>query len=330
MLIMENYIDPSFIVTAGTIISYSGKNPVQEIPGKPGNIRISAIGDAAFMESQALQCVIIPEGVKRIGHTAFHLCTELQSVLFRGDIPQVDDNSAFSCCNKLSDITINKMRLSQKEYIRIKNASAKTDSGLYISGEIPENNRLRELINSVYSVNCSELYVPADSRALYVQPEYDIKAGVFRLDKKIRAVGLSDSSGFVREEKAVSEFIKNRKEETSDKKTEQNNDIAFRTNKTILPRKKVIFTFDDTKTTNENGEVFIKAIISFGYIFTMSAQGVLYNGKQYYIYRRHYLNDSRDMKYIRRDIAVFSENRLVTDRKEATEVYAKYKLLSIL
>lgn len=56
MLIMENYIDPSFIVTAGTIISYSGKNPVQEIPGKPGNIRISAIGDAAFMESQALHC----------------------------------------------------------------------------------------------------------------------------------------------------------------------------------------------------------------------------------------------------------------------------------
>lgn len=47
-------------------------------------------------------------------------------------------------------------------------------------------------------------------------------------------------------------------------------------------------------------------------------------------FAEYYLPSTSEMNYIRRDTAVFSKGGLVTNKREAQEVYAKYKLLSIL
>jgi hypothetical protein len=94
--------------------------------------------------------------------------------------------------------------------------------------------------------------------------------------------------------------------------------------------KTIIFTFDDTKTREEKGKVFIHATLKIGYFFWQSAQPVIYEKKQYYIYRRYYLSDDPEIGYVRRDIAAYSQRGLVNNRVEAQNVYAKYKLLSIL
>ena len=74
----------------------------------------------------------------------------------------------------------------------------------------------------------------------------------------------------------------------------------------------------------------INATLKIGYFFWQSAQSVIYDKKQYYIYRRYYLSSDPEIEYVRRDIAAYSEKGLVTNREEAQNVYAKYKLLSIL
>ena len=98
----------------------------------------------------------------------------------------------------------------------------------------------------------------------------------------------------------------------------------------VSKEKTIIFTFDDTKTKEDKEKVIINATLKIGYFFWQSAQPVIYDKKQYYIYRRYYLSSDPEMGYVRRDIAAYSEKGLVTNREEAQSVYAKYKLLSIL
>ena len=85
-----------------------------------------------------------------------------------------------------------------------------------------------------------------------------------------------------------------------------------------------------TEIRKEKGKVFIHATLKIGYFFWQSAQPVIYEKKQYYIYRRYYLSDDPEIGYVRRDIAAYSQKGLVNNRVEAQNVYAKYKLLSIL
>ena len=118
--------------------------------------------------------------------------------------------------------------------------------------------------------------------------------------------------------------------ELSGGKAEEEVDRYVRTGKACHKNRCAIFTFDDTKTREENGNFLICASLKIGYFFWQSSQPVMYEGKKYYIYRRHYLNPGDEFRFVRRDIAVYSDKGLVTDKKEAQEVYAKYRLLSIL
>ena len=67
-----------------------------------------------------------------------------------------------------------------------------------------------------------------------------------------------------------------------------------------------------------------------GYHFWQSLVPVNYDGKLYYIYRRHFLSSKTNLNYIRNDVKVVSDTGENVILEEARRVYAKYKLLSIL
>lgn len=325
---MENYMDGSFVITNNTIITYSGQHPTLKIPGRFADIEISRIGDGSFMESSKLQCVILPPNTKEIGSQAFNQCPVLTSAFVPGGLSYVG-YGAFGNCQILSDITIYGLELTTSEYQTYKTASNRCSDGTYVLRELPKNEIVSKLVSSI--TNAKPAYrIPDEISSLFQMAEFDEQKGKFSLEKNIPVIGFSVPSVPTTENKAFYEHIHDGTTEIYDGKAEQKNDWYVRVGKIPTKEKTIIFTFDDTKTKEDKGKVIINATLKIGYFFWQSAQSVIYDKKQYYIYRRYYLSSDPEIEYVRRDIAAYSEKGLVTNREEAQNVYAKYKLLSIL
>jgi len=325
---MENYMDGSFVITNNTIITYSGQHPTLKVPGRFADIEISRIGDGSFMESSKLQCVILPPKTKEIGSQAFSQCPALTSAFVPGGITYVG-YGAFGNCQVLSDITIYGLELTASEYHTYKTASNRSSDGTYVLREMPKNEIVSKLVSSVTNAKPA-CRIPDEISSLFQMAEFDEQKGKFSLEKNIPVIGFSVPSVPTTENKAFYDHIHSGATEIYDGKAEQKNDWYVRVGKMPAKEKTIIFTFDDTKTKEDKGKVIINATLKIGYFLWQSAQPVIYDKKQYYIYRRYYLSSDPEMEYVRRDIAAYSEKGLVTNREEAQNVYAKYKLLSIL
>ncbi len=325
---MENYMDGSFVITNKTIITYSGQHPTMKLPGRFADIEISRIGDGSFMESSKLQCVILPPQTKEIGTQAFWQCPVLTSAFVPGGLISVG-TGAFGNCQILSDIAIYGLELTASEYHTFKNAGNRSSDGIYVLREMPQNELVQKLVSSVTNAKPARK-IPDDISSLFQMAELDEQKGKFSLEKNIPVIGFTVPSVPTTENRAFYDHIKNGSTEIYDGKAEQKNDWYVRVGKNPVKEKTIIFTFDDSKTKEEKGRYLVNATLKIGYFFWQSAQPVICEKKKYYIYRRYYLSSDPELEYVRRDIAAYSEKGLVTNREEAQNVYAKYKLLSIL
>ena len=66
---------------------------------------VTKIGRSAFRDCTSLTSIVIPEGVKKIGECAFQVCTSLTSVAINGKIKKIE-LSTFSDCTALESITL--------------------------------------------------------------------------------------------------------------------------------------------------------------------------------------------------------------------------------
>lgn len=325
---MENYMDGSFIVANNTIITYSGQHQTLKVPGRFADIEVTRIGAGSFMESSKLQCVILPPKTNEIGRLAFSQCPALTSTFVPGGLTYVGDN-VFGNCQALTDITIYGLELTASEYYAYKTASNHSSDGTYVLHKFPKNEVVSKLVSSITNAKPA-CRIPGEISSLFQMPENDEQKGKFSLEKNIPVIGFSVPSVPTTENKAFYEHIHSGMSEFYDGKSEQKNDWYVRVGQIPAKTKTIIFTFDDTKTKEKQGKFIIDATLRIGYFFWQSAQPLIYDKKQYYIYRRYYLNSNPEIEYIRRDIAAYSEEGLVTNREEARNVYAKYKLLSLL
>ena len=76
------------------VVSYGGKS-----------YNVTAIGEAAFRQSEGLTSVVIPISVKEIGTDAFYYCTSLTSVVIPSSVTTIG-NYAFNYCTSLTNMTI--------------------------------------------------------------------------------------------------------------------------------------------------------------------------------------------------------------------------------
>ena len=94
-----------FDETTGTITKYIGSATNVEIPSTINGIKVTAIGEYAFIDCTALASVKIPSSVTSINEGAFYRCSALKSVEILNGLKTIGD-SAFMDCTALTDITI--------------------------------------------------------------------------------------------------------------------------------------------------------------------------------------------------------------------------------
>ena len=325
---MKNYMDGSYIVVNNTIIAYNGQHSVIKIPIRFADMEISRIGDGSFMELSRLCSVTLPPQIKAIGCQAFWQCSGLMEAFIPGGISYVGLN-AFGNCPNLEEITIYGLELTPSEYHMFKTMGKRSHEGIYVLREMPQSPLVQMLAASINHAKPAT-NMPDDLPLLFQMSDLDERRKQLSLDRNISVIGFDVPSVPTTENSAFFAHIKNAASENYARKADQQNDYYVRVGSVPSKEKTIIFTFDDAKTKEKNGKYLIHATLKIGYFFWQSAQPIICEKKQYYIYRRYYLSADSELEYVRRDMAVYSKNGLVTDRAEAQNVYAKYKLLSIL
>jgi hypothetical protein len=78
--------------TTGEIKGYTGSSPHITIPYSFGGVNVTKIYQGAFQENTYIKTIIIPASISTIGRQAFHSCTSLTAIYFKGNAPSIGDN----------------------------------------------------------------------------------------------------------------------------------------------------------------------------------------------------------------------------------------------
>ena len=326
---MKYSLDKKYAVVDHTIVSCSNNNITLKVPEQIDNIRIKTIGSGAFMDLSELQCVMLPPKLTSIESYAFAMNNNLVSVMFPGTVNHVD-NYAFHGCKQLSEIKIYDYLLDEKEYVHLKINSIRTSNDIYVAREMPLFGIMREILQSAGMIPSAQ-YVPDQVDRLFYMAQLPDDHGQQLLYRNVNTIGFGENvSTPITEDQAFMESLKHPKEERCIIEAEEINDSFLRINKMPTLRKTAIFTFDDKETKTVNGKRSLSITIRIGFFFFQSACPVFCDGKRYYVYRRYFLTPESNVKFIRKDVAIYTDHGVVMDKKEAQKVYAKYKFLCIL
>lgn len=326
---MKHYLDKKYMIVDHTLLNYMDDNVSVKIPEQKGNINIRTIGEGAFMDLQKLQYVMLPPKINTIGNSAFYNNQSLISVVMPGSIQKVG-SSAFTGCNQLSDIVLYDYQIEQTSYEILKANSLRTEEGIYVARKMPEFELVQQILNADAAVS-SAYSVPDGIQRLFYTSQIKEDKGFQLIYRNLNTIDFVHKHSMpMSEDDGVREYLTNAFPNPDAENADEENDRLLRINKPRNPLKTVIFTFDDSKTVDIKGKKSLSVTLRLGYFFWQSVCKVFCDGKLYYVYRRYYLNPHKDMPYTRRDVAIYTDEGIVMDKKEAQKVYAKYKFLCIL
>lgn len=320
-------MDRTWAVMEHTILTYSGVDVDLRIPERFAIMNVYRIGDGAFMGSDRLRQVVVPKLIQSIGTEAFFGCGNLTDVYLPGTVGKIEDR-AFAGCAKLTNLICGDVEISERSYDDLKSSCIKTDNSLYVAPVFPDIPFVKNALASTGYRPAAR--IPDGIERLFLSQNLSEDADSSCLSRNPDRFEFGNTRGSLTEEASFISLIGSVDHPVLDKDTEQKNDAFARVEKYPAIEKAAVFTFDDSQTRADGDKRWLTANLKLGYHFWQSKVAVKNGGKDYFIYRRHYLSTTSEYGYIRRDMAVFSESGLVTNRREAGEVYAKYKLLSIL
>ena len=332
---MSEYFGSTYAAADGIILSYTGSDVSLSVPQTLADMPIVRIGDGAFMESAKLRRVFLPDGIREIGSQAFRSCRELREVSISGSDTSFGER-AFTACPKLGALSFSDFPVSASIYATLKTASQRVNGTQYLARTFPDDKRLRAALSST-GIPPATL-VPDGLRRLFVHWDPDEPSNASELESAndLFAFGDADHASAADE---LAALVRGGASIGSDRETERKNDVFERTEKRPLPVKTAVFSFDDAKTRRESGGYRLSVRISIGCHYWLSAVQIRFHEKTYYICRRHDLAAEPDFLYTRREFAVFSGDTslsrplgdaLVTNTNLVREIYAKYRLMSIL
>ena len=330
---MKYYVGQEAVIAENTLITYMTDKQEAVLMDEYEGVRLKRIGNSSFCSNSSLKTVILPDSVEEIGDDAFYDLSELTKLVVPGKIKKIEP-LAFRQCPQLREINIRDLEVEKDVYDNLMHNSRKCSLGFFVSAEYPPNSILESLVKATSVEGCS-MYVPQIADRLFVEKKHQSEVMVSNRRTMTKQLfftySFTDEKEYISEEEAIDRhFSSKNKEEYTHHLTEGILDDECRKGNYLPALPTAIFTFDDSLTKEKEGKYYLNATLILGKFFWQSLKHVVYESKDYYVYRRHYLSGNSRKHYTRRDIAVYKDRKLVTDIKVAKNVYGKYKLLSIL
>ena len=329
---MNTYRDDIYLAANGIIVSYQGTEKKIVIPSRLADTNIIQIGIGAFMNDENIREVIIPETVEVIGEKAFFKAENLRKITMNHPVTEVG-NQAFDACDQIDVIRIKSCEIDIVEYNALINNSVNTANNTYLARSMPNKYIPKGLIETLRYKPA--VYIPENIDYLYHTFYSEISDVDSCIIPSISCYGLEFKEGISKITEEQNFIMCKDKREVSSNiipKAEEKNDWCIREEVDLnnYLSKVLLFVLDDNETVVKGDKCCITYNIYCGFYFWQTSQRVVMNGKDYYIYVRKYLSSNPNMPYVKENVTIFHNDTYVTDELEAKQVYAKYKLLSIL
>ncbi len=88
-----------------TITGFSGEAETLVIPSELGGAPVTEIRDNAFYKCSSLREIILPEGLKKMGHHCFYECTSLKKIVIPDSVSETG-MGCFEGCSSLEEIIL--------------------------------------------------------------------------------------------------------------------------------------------------------------------------------------------------------------------------------
>lgn len=326
------------------------------------NDGIEIIGEHAFSECKNLVNVVIPDSVMTIGVAAFMNCETLKSVTNSAKLKNVEKQAFYKCDivkpihfpsdmeGNVSFYDVMPQLLRAEIYVDFCVDNAKyeeleaksirlTDGRLLLT----ENAETVEGFSTLSKFNMPR-HIDMSMRTIFLSssPEVDVSNEISR--NLFSWEGVPDRST---ENDVVLRRIQDGEYIYCNDNDEKEWVAKMIKGQDVLPRsyssaaEGLDFCIIDGVTHSENGQQTIGHIRAYkSYGFYIGVHKVVVRGVVYHIYSRYYLvgkytrsnygMGNNKTIYYRNDMAIYCGDKMITNKKLSEEIYAKYKLFSIL
>ena len=321
---MGNYLDRDYAVIDGVLLKYSGAQEELTLPSALNGMPLHTVGMGAFMGMKEIRSIKLPAGVSNIEEKAFGGCTALREAHLYG-MPERIGTNAFEDCRNLKSVYLHQLDLPRSIYASLCAGAlhTKTES---VGVKFPLFGPLF-FVQNWLNVSGAQYIPPAcpvlfndlpDSKELFYKNApldcFDFNGGRQALPELTSFCDLMRSGADLRLAEA-----------------ETANDALCRTEESVNAEKTALFCFNEKTAKPAGNTVYVDAVIRIGRFFFQSGVTVTgKNGAPYQVYCRNYLSGRTGLPYLRKEFTVLKDGKRIFDRKEAEEVYAKYRLLTLL
>lgn len=347
MISLDKYLSEKYAILDGTLIALRTEETEVVIPSQVCGHPIKRIGGGSCIAENA-RLIRVEEGIREIGSMAFSGCGKLQKLILPEGVKLCEKNMvSFSFMDLGKEVMISR-RMSKETYDLILQHSFPVESGERM---VQSSKTLISVLQGVldgFSVIYRQVTMNSPDTILppILDPRmkslYFIKyAGIlmelpFSSEReRIEVIGsadlANDKAEMVRQRRRlVKMLLKEMPEGLYDNASELLHDHKLRNHGVPFPYYLTYVRFREEDAQESGESVVIPFRMTFGKAFYATLVRVVFEHKDYYVYRRNFLMGEKDQPIFREDCLeeIYDENGEPISEEMRRIVLTKYLLTS--
>ena len=334
----DTYMDVHACAFRDTMICYRDDAAQVRLPARAGDLRLKRLGNGALC-CPRLERLEVEEGYEVIpAETIVRLSNQRgrrTSLYLPATLTTLSDLGRDWPFHPVDNVQLTRVELTRRlplgEYRTLMETGVAVNGGLRLPVGVTDPHGPCRMMVQVLRAGGIGVVEPSNAEfPLFSFDEHGVRPMLFKPKKSLCRVGERPVDT---ENEALLQRIAQGHMGARDPVAERLNDRMQQTGEDILNRKRAVslICFDERSAVNVGGAVRFTLQALMGELFYISLRRVCLKGKDYYVYARLYPQPAGTQPaYLREEVCVYGEDRLVTDPMLSEEVYEKYRLLNML
>ena len=334
----DTYMDARACAFRDTMICYRDDADQVRLPARAGDLRLKRLGNGALC-CPRLERLEVEEGYEVIpAETIIRLSNRSgrrASLCLPATLTTVSDLVPDRPIYPVGKAQLTRIELARQlplgEYRTLVETSVAVNGGLRLPvGVTDTHGPCRTMLQVLRAGGIGVVDTLNAEFPLFSFDDHGVRPMLFKPKKSLSRAGERPVDN---ENEALLRRIAQGHMGARDPMAERLNDRMQQMGEDILDKKKTValICFDERSAVNVGGAVRFVLQAQVGELFCISLRRVCLKGRDYYVYARLHLQPAGTQPaYLREDVCVYGEDRLVTDPVLSEEVYEKYRLLNTL
>ena len=328
---MDNYFykDDQMLALDGTLVHFVCTGQEVTVPAMAGRQPLRVLGSGAINGSYDKQCITLSEGFEELHSDCFSVAGRPQQITIPASVKQIAPHLFIGNVGEQTEIHLRRIipthRLSMLEQASFRVSGGERLFSLPLApvSELEMAGRLLQQTGTPFAQLLPEMLF-----FFHPDPKWDNKQ-LFEPRSCLNTAGFQPS---LTEHAAVKHMIQKGVTGWQHPEAEHQWDLRARAGQVFFQLKPCPFL---TWRPSDNvpagpGLTRVTLVIRLARCFVPSLHPIRWGRKDWWLYSRNALTENPAIPYYREDVGIFDINGLVTDRQLSEEVYAKYRLPSLL